>query len=75
MMIRLTYSKASDEFATVTVIGNEAGIFDLWKRLKNSPTDEIQNVRLTNLDGHPIDPTKGLHAVMSQGTDLGRSTY
>jgi hypothetical protein len=76
-MIKLTYSKPGDEFDCVTVIGSAAGIFDLWFRLTHAnpeyPTHGVENIRMTNLDGYPIDPTKGIHQAYQADSDLGRS--
>jgi hypothetical protein len=75
-MIKLTYSKPGDEFDTITVLGSEAGIFDLWFRLTHANPEYkshgVENIKITNLDGHPIDPTKGITNAFSFGTDLGR---
>jgi hypothetical protein len=76
-VIKLTYSKPSDEFDTITVLGSEAGIFDLWFRLTNAnpeyPSHGVDKIRITNLDGHAIDPTKGINEAYRAATELGRT--
>jgi hypothetical protein len=78
-MIKLTYSKPGDEFDTVTVLGSEAGIFDLWFRLTNAnpeyPSHGVEKIRISNLDGYPIDPTQGITAAYRDATELGKAAY
>jgi hypothetical protein len=77
-MIKLTYAKPGDEFDRLTVLGTEAGIFDLWFRLTRanpeypSHNHGVENLRITNLDGYAIDPTKGIRETYRVGTELGR---
>lgn len=55
-MLKLTYSRKSDPFQAVTVIGDAEGIRDLyWQLTRNyAPRDgtEIGEIKITNLDGH-----------------------
>jgi hypothetical protein len=75
-MIKLTYAKPGDEFDRVTVLGSEKGIFDLWFRLTHAnpeyPSHGVEHIRITNLDGYVIDPTKGINEAYRAATDLGR---
>ena len=54
-MLKLTYSRKSDKFQTVTVIGDAEGIRDLFWQLTHNykPVDgtEIGSIKITNLDG------------------------
>lgn len=55
-MLKLTYGPVSDPYRTVTLMGDVRGIFDLWFRLE---ADKDLTVRVTNLDGHAVDPSEG----------------
>jgi len=76
-IIKLTYSHPHDKFRTVTVLGDPNGIFDLYGRLTAAPFEYpshgVGQIRLTNLDGHPIDPTKGRDEVLCVSTELSRN--
>lgn len=54
-MLKLTYARKSDEFQTVTVLGDAEGIRDLYWQLTHNykPQDgtAIGCVRITDLDG------------------------
>lgn len=54
-MLKLTYSRKSDEFQTVTVLGDEQGIRDLYWQLthnyKAKDGTAIGDIRVTDLDG------------------------
>ena len=75
-MIKLTYAKPGDEFDRITVLGSETGIFDLWFRLTHAnpeyPSHGVENIKITNLDGRVIDPTKGINEAYCVATELGR---
>jgi len=55
-MLKLTYTWKSDKFKTVTVIGDAAGIRDLYWQLTNNYCSKdgtaIGSVKVTNLDGY-----------------------
>lgn len=75
-MIKLTCARPRDEFDRVTVLGTEAGIFDLWFRLTHAnpefPSHGVETIRITSLDDHAIDPTKGIREAYRVGTELDR---
>lgn len=60
-MLKLTYTRARDEFQTVTVLGDPAGIRDLYWQLTHNYQAQAQvgyfdgskigTVKITNLDG------------------------
>lgn len=54
-MLKLTYARKNDEFQTVTVLGDAAGIRDLYWQLTHNykPQDgtAIGYMRVTDLDG------------------------
>lgn len=54
-MLKLTYNRKSDEFKTVTVLGDAEGIRDLYWQLthnyKAQDGTEIGCLRVTDLDG------------------------
>ena len=54
-MLKLTYTRKSDEFQTVTVLGDAEGIRDLYWQLthnyKAQDGTEIGCIRITDLDG------------------------
>lgn len=54
-MLKLTYSRKSDRFRTVTVIGDAEGIRDLFWQLTHNYTPKdgtaIGEITVTNLDG------------------------
>ena len=58
-MLKLTYSRKSNEFVTVTVLGDSEGIRDLYWQLTHNykATDgtEIGKIVVTNLDGDSVD--------------------
>lgn len=55
MLLKLTYSRASDQHQTVTVLGDPDGIRDLYWQLTHNykPIDgtAIGNIEVRNLDG------------------------
>ena len=54
-MLKLTYSRVNDEFATVTVLGDAEGIRDLyWKLTTNCNKDSIGKVTVSDLDGYAL---------------------
>ena len=54
-MLKLTYSRKSDKYQTVTVLGDAVGIRDLyWQLTHNYKAQDgtaIDNVVVSNLDG------------------------
>ena len=61
-MLRLTYARKSDKFATVSVLGDAIGIRDLYWQLTHNyqaqDGTEIGSIRVLNLDG--LDVTSEL---------------
>lgn len=57
-MLKLTYTRKSDLYQTVTVLGDEYGIRDLyWQLTQNYKAvdgTEIGYIKVTNLDGDVI---------------------
>lgn len=60
-MLKLTYTRKRDRFQTVTVIGDAAGIRDLYWQLthnyKAQDGSEIGSVNVFNLDGVEVTST------------------
>ena len=60
-MLKLTYCRKSDEFQTVTVLGDEYGIRDLYWQLTHNyianDGTEICNVSVSSLDGYDCTKT------------------
>jgi len=59
-MLKLTYHRKKDEFASVTVLGSPEGIRDLyWQLTANYATETdgtgIGCIKITNLEGDAID--------------------
>jgi hypothetical protein len=58
MLLKLTYTRASDMHQTVTVIGDPYGIRDLhWQLTHNYCAVDgakIGQIKVTNLDGTPV---------------------
>lgn len=78
-MLKLTYSRKSDRFRTVTVIGDAEGIRDLFWQLTHNYTPKdgtaIGEITVTNLDG--ADCTKTLmttpHTMASRLSNVNAS--
>ena len=55
-MLKLTYSRKSSQLDTVTVLGDPAGIRDLYWQLTHNYAakdgTEIGNIKVTNLQGY-----------------------
>ena len=60
-MLKLTYTRATDQFKRVTVIGTPEGIRDLYWQLtfnyKAQDGTRIGTVKVTNLDGDDCTKT------------------
>jgi hypothetical protein len=76
-LIKLTYSHPTDQFITVTVLGDPKGIFDLYFRLKQANPEYsshgFSNIKLSNLDGHPIDASVGIGEAICNTTQLSKN--
>ena len=61
-MVKLTYTRASDRGVSVTVLGDPAGIADLYWQLTNNYSDitdgtGIGDIKVTTLDGDDVTDT------------------
>ncbi len=60
-VLKLTYSRKADKYWTVTLLGDPAGISDLyWQLTRNYKAEdgtEIDNIKVTNLDGIDVTST------------------
>ena len=58
MLLQLKYTKQVDEFQTVTILGNQEGIRDLyWQLTKNCMCFDgtgIKDIHVLNLEGEDI---------------------
>ena len=77
-MLKLTYTRKSDQYQTVTVLGHPDGIRDLyWQLTRNYQCQdgtEIGTVKVTNLDGydctdhvlsHPFNDATSIYMIES----------
>jgi hypothetical protein len=72
-LLKLTWQQAADSFQTRTVIGDPRSIFELWHNLcHGSFSDGVapKAIAITNLDGVPVDPTKGMAELHCMATEL-----
>lgn len=75
-MLKLTYHLPNDVYQTVTVLGDAAGLWDLWFRLTeahpNNANAEAAGIQITTLGGMVIDPRKGLENLRAYDQPLSR---
>jgi hypothetical protein len=71
-MFKVRWGRIADTFDTSMVLVSDAeSLFNLYHILLgygNTDGSVPVNIQVTNLDGRPIDMTKGLADVASQGT-------
>lgn len=76
-MLKLTYSRRTDDHATVTVLGDAAGIRDLYWQLtanyKERPDGAgIGKITITNLEGTVLTPHTVMTTPFIYDTNLSR---
>jgi hypothetical protein len=59
MMLKLTYTRASDEYAEVSVLGSPEGIRDLYWQLTHNYSEEtdgtgIGTIKVGDLEGNDV---------------------
>jgi hypothetical protein len=73
-MLKLSYCRKNDPFKYVTVLGDPLGISDLYWQLTHNyrPQDgaEIEEIKITNLDGVELDIKEFLRNPFGQITPL-----